>query len=325
MDSVPPRFTKPAPLPKERLESWKEIAVYLNRDTRTVQRWEHDKGLPVHRLPGGSRAGVYALKSELDAWWSSRGIHLIEEQGAAPAATAGRKRGRRGWVWTTAALGLGAVAAVTLWRLSGTRSSPGPLRVVPLTSYSGGFMYPSFSPDGKEVVFSWNGEKQDNYDIYVKLIGAGEPQRLTKDPAVDAWASWSPDGRYIIFARWRPGRPGVQLLIVPGRGGVERLLGEAPYSEIWPVPAVSWTPDSRGLIAGAEEPPRGLFLSSVETAERRRLTTAPPTSRGDHSPVISPDGKKVAFLRHLGAGQANVYMLDLNADYSARGEPRQLT
>jgi TolB-like protein len=65
-------------VPGERLESWKEIGSYLNRDVRTVQRWEQTKGLPVRRLPGGDMARVYALRSELNAWWSSRGIHLQE-------------------------------------------------------------------------------------------------------------------------------------------------------------------------------------------------------------------------------------------------------
>jgi adenylate cyclase len=50
------------------LDSWKEIACYLNRDVRTIQRWERDRGLPIHRLPGGDKPAVYALKSELDAW-----------------------------------------------------------------------------------------------------------------------------------------------------------------------------------------------------------------------------------------------------------------
>lgn len=74
----------PRPLPGDRLESWKEIGSYLNRDVRTVQRWERTKGLPVHRLPGGDMARVYALRSELDAWWGSRGIHFRE---AAPTPT----------------------------------------------------------------------------------------------------------------------------------------------------------------------------------------------------------------------------------------------
>ncbi|HEU5415403.1 MAG TPA: hypothetical protein VFW31_16670 [Candidatus Angelobacter sp.] len=52
-----------------RLDSWKEIAAYLNRDVRTVIRWER-KGLPVHRVPGGKRQAVFAYPDEIDAWLS---------------------------------------------------------------------------------------------------------------------------------------------------------------------------------------------------------------------------------------------------------------
>jgi len=60
------------------LDSWKEIAAYLNRDVRTVMRWEQSRGLPVRRLPGGS--AVHALKSEVEAWRRSGGIHLVDNQ-----------------------------------------------------------------------------------------------------------------------------------------------------------------------------------------------------------------------------------------------------
>jgi TolB-like protein len=50
------------------LDSWKAIAEYLHRDVRTVQRWERTRRFPVHRLPGGRKPGVFALKSELDSW-----------------------------------------------------------------------------------------------------------------------------------------------------------------------------------------------------------------------------------------------------------------
>ena len=53
---------------RERLDSWKDIAAYLGRDLRTVQRWETERRLPVHRLPGGDKPRVYALPAELDAW-----------------------------------------------------------------------------------------------------------------------------------------------------------------------------------------------------------------------------------------------------------------
>jgi TolB-like protein len=56
---------------EDRLDSWKEVAAYLKRGTRTVQRWEREKGLPVHRLRPEKLGPVFAFKSELDAWWSS--------------------------------------------------------------------------------------------------------------------------------------------------------------------------------------------------------------------------------------------------------------
>ena len=41
---MPPRNT-----PQKTLESWKQIAAYLDRSERTVRRWEASEGLPVHR------------------------------------------------------------------------------------------------------------------------------------------------------------------------------------------------------------------------------------------------------------------------------------
>src|SRR5260370_6055235 len=56
----------------QRLESWKEIASYLKRDKRTVQRWEKEYGLPVHRLQLNTGSTVYAYPAELDAWYTER-------------------------------------------------------------------------------------------------------------------------------------------------------------------------------------------------------------------------------------------------------------
>ncbi len=63
----------PVEQPLERqLDSWKEIAVYLNRDVTTVQRWEKREGMPVHRHVHNKRGSVYALAEELDDWLTSR-------------------------------------------------------------------------------------------------------------------------------------------------------------------------------------------------------------------------------------------------------------
>jgi hypothetical protein len=50
------------------LNSWKEIAQYLNRGVRTVQRWESELGLPVRRPRGRRRSAVIAMRSEIDQW-----------------------------------------------------------------------------------------------------------------------------------------------------------------------------------------------------------------------------------------------------------------
>ncbi len=59
---------------KDRLESWKAIAVYLGREVRTVQRWEKGEGLPVHRHLHSTNGSVYAFRSEIDGWRRSRSL-----------------------------------------------------------------------------------------------------------------------------------------------------------------------------------------------------------------------------------------------------------
>src|SRR6202011_1941986 len=64
-----------APTDEPRLESWGEIASYLRREIRTVQRWEKYQGLPVRRLQIGKLGSVYAFRSELDKWYRERQPH----------------------------------------------------------------------------------------------------------------------------------------------------------------------------------------------------------------------------------------------------------
>jgi tetratricopeptide (TPR) repeat protein len=69
-----------------RLDSWKQIAAYLCRGERTVKRWETERGLPIHRLPGGGRGSVHAFTAELDEWLVSAEaleIKIGEEEVAA--------------------------------------------------------------------------------------------------------------------------------------------------------------------------------------------------------------------------------------------------
>jgi TolB-like protein len=131
------------------LDSWKAIALYLQRDVTTVQRWEKQEGMPVHRHLHHKRGSVYALSSELDAWRQSRKLRFDDVQEPAPEAPAGSDRqqttvpgGRRWFVLSAAAVAL--VALLTLVYVA-TRSRAGDagrpkirsLAVLPLQNLSG--------------------------------------------------------------------------------------------------------------------------------------------------------------------------------------------
>ena len=80
--------------PEDRLDSWKEIAAYLDRDVTTVQRWEKREGMPVHRHLHDKMGSVYASRAELDAWARGRKLRVAQENGgnAAIAAPPGMER-----------------------------------------------------------------------------------------------------------------------------------------------------------------------------------------------------------------------------------------
>lgn len=80
---------KPIAAEDQRIDSWKEIAAFFGRDERTVKRWEKERGLPVHRVPG-PRGSVFAYAGELSRWLhSNRGGQEDEPQ---PTQVEGRER-----------------------------------------------------------------------------------------------------------------------------------------------------------------------------------------------------------------------------------------
>jgi TolB-like protein len=137
-------------IPSEsRLDSWKEIALYLHRDVTTVQRWEKQEGMPVHRHLHHKRGSVYALSSELDAWRQSRKLRFDEVQEPtleAPADLDGQQTtvpGERRW-FVLSATAVVLSALLTLVYVA-TRSRAGDagrhkirsLAVLPLQNLSG--------------------------------------------------------------------------------------------------------------------------------------------------------------------------------------------
>src|SRR3989442_3375359 len=100
-----------------RLDSWKEIAAYIKRDVRTVQRWEKQGGLPVHRLQHDAQATIYAYRTEIDAWWHSR-QHEQFEAGVASATIRGHRFSPHWWFLTAALLAAISITFLSVQLLS---------------------------------------------------------------------------------------------------------------------------------------------------------------------------------------------------------------
>src|SRR5580765_6809305 len=251
------------------------------------------------------------------------------ESGATSAAALPRQsRGRR-----SAALGgilvVAAAAAGWLLRPHGAVEAL-PMRVVPLTTLPGEEQGPTFSPDGEQVAFTWNGEKQDNYDIYVTIVGSSEIRRLTTDPLADVAPSWSPDGRQIAFRRHTTagpsdsGREPPQIRIMSALGGSDQKVSDFPARG-----KMSWSPDGRYLAVSRARSPggttesTGIYLVPTQGGEPRRLTQATAPA-DDRAPAFSPDGRRLAYASCKIGLACDVEVVDLDATLAPVGAPRRL-
>jgi hypothetical protein len=108
--------------PQRRLDSWKAIAAYLQRDIATARRWE-SRGLPVRRIAGGRGRSVFAYANEIDAWLGT--APEAQAQAPAPATPVPPPM----WSRVAAAIALVAIVSVAAWQVLTARVSPGDLRV----------------------------------------------------------------------------------------------------------------------------------------------------------------------------------------------------
>jgi eukaryotic-like serine/threonine-protein kinase len=256
-------------------------------------------------------------------------IHLLEVKEAAEsrsmAPVAQPEAGRRPWIrraaWGAAAMLLLVVAAVAVRR----HELPAPT-VVQLTSERRA-MAGSFSPDGTQVVYQSFGERGDNWDLWLKIVGQAEARRLTTDPAADLFPTWSPDGTQIAFIRRGhaafSGFGGTIHLVSPMGGAARRLC------ELLALPTLSWSPDGRWLAAGllAGGPPARIHLVSASSGETQALTSPQP-GEFDCMPSFSPDGRALAYAAcvrsnvSLFVRRCGVNVLALDSGLRAQGPPR---
>ncbi len=232
-----------------------------------------------------------------------------------------------------AALLLAIVIILAFAWLAPSRGAPEP-RVRPLTAFPGVEQFPVFSPDGQHVVFLWNGERQDQFDLYRMPLDGGTPERLTNDADSECYAAWSPDGRYLAFLHCSPGTSDSlrhtirQVWVLDIAARKKRRIGEVHSPLVPSTPLLTWTSDSRRLIIEDRRSTAelyGLFLLDVESGQKRPLTTPPPDFFGDRSPAVSPDGRTLAFARVSSFAVSHLHVMNLTRDSLSGSPPRRLT
>ncbi len=250
---------------------------------------------------------------------------------ASDAAAGQTRPSNRGWITVVAGTAAIAMAVAGFSRLRDTPPAPSgaPMRVVTLTSLQGLEQTPTLSPDGTQVAFSWNGEREDNFDIYVQTIGSSDVRRLTTDPAADSLPTWSPDGQQIAFLRDHPSS-GATVHAVHVSTGNQRLLTDFRIGSGGSA-RIAWSPDGRWIVGRPDVAQEAatlgyssLYLIPVGGGRPRQLTESKLPDI-DLAPAFSPDRRRLAYAHCSGVPRVcSVEVVDLNADYSASASPRHL-
>ena len=232
---------------------------------------------------------------------------------------------RRSIGWAAAlALGL-ALGAAVAWQVARNQTPVAIYgQVKPLTTYSGIESEPALSPDGKQIAFSWDGPKQDNYDIWVHLVESGAALRVTNDPAPDHAPAWSPDGQQLAFLR------NDAIYLIPAIGGVERKLAQLPkgtqFQNLAAAISLSWSPDGRFLAFNSNvDGAPNIWVVSTDSGEKHSVSRPPTGYYMELSPAFSPDGRTLAYIRARDSYSRTVVMQDLGHDANPLGPAREIT
>jgi len=311
----------------DRLDSWKAIAEYLDRDPTTVMRWAKERGLPVYVVPGeGHRhRAVYAYTSEIDGWLGKlsdhgapasqndrhsrvahpekadaeelseraapRGAGVSINTGQTPVPRVASGRGRILWAVFLGSAFLIALAA-TAW-LSVPPSEPRVLRFEQLTN-DGLEKRLGLVTDGARVYFV---EESGGSCVVAEIpTSGGNPvviARVDRDSLVQ---DISPDRSELLLVQEARVRPG-PVWILPLLAGSPRRLGAIQAF------SAAWSPDGAALAYTTDD---GLYLSDGGGSNSRRIVAISGRLDGVH---WSPDGRQLC-LTQLSSNEARLWEVD---------------
>lgn len=268
-----------------RLESWKEIGAYLQRDATTARRWEKEEGLPVHRQTHKRRSSVYAYPSEIDAWRAGRKV--VPEPTPRP-------------LWKIPAFAVTMLLCLVMVgngvRPVAAQSASPATRQIWLSASGDEVDVNRPSADGRYVCFTdWG-----TGNINLRDLTTGTSRRLTTTGGLSQGGSGdygyvcaiSPDNRQAAYF-WQRGRGKEhksELRTVSLTGGEPRTVPNfSDYAE-----PQGWTPDSKHVLVvrNLEGGTSQIALVSVQDGSVQTLKSFPWTKV---RASLSPDGRYIAY------------------------------
>ena len=327
--------TKPSVSPPEdRLDSWKEIAAYLNRDVTTVQRWEKREGMPVHRHLHERIGSVSASRAELDAWARGRNLQagkedenpaVASDSSAPTPAPAIIKNSRIRWkllpvpAILLAALAVGGIVWVRHTELF-WRSPIADARIQTIADFDGLEQAAAVSRDGQFVAFL--SDRDGKMDVWVTQVGSGQFHNLTNGRAMNLvnpslrTVGFSPDGSLVTYWTGKQGGPGgdkISIWAVPTLGGEPKLYLEGAAE-------FDWSRDGTELAyhtSGSGDP---LFVTiGARQPGDKPIFTAPAGLHG-HFPLWSQDSKFIYFVQGTPPDKLDIWRIR-----SSGGTPERIT
>src|SRR6266436_6408895 len=303
--------TQPPTRPSEdRLDSWKEIAVYLDRDVTTVQRWEKREGMPVHRHLHDKMGSAYASRAELDEWARSRNLRAAPENGSNVPSPNPPALPPRSALWTSltrwtfalplAAVGAAVVIGASLWFQRTEYFWRNPIadaRFQTVTEFDGVEQAAAVSRDGHFVAFL--SDRDGQMDVWVTQIGSGQFHNLTRgsarelvNPSVRT-LGFSPDGSFVTFwVREQNGSGGgnISVWAVPTLGGQPK-----PYLE--GVAEFDWSRDGSRLAYHTPGPGDPLFVADGNRRSEGPPIFTAPAGLHCHFPLWATDAAFIYFVQ----------------------------
>ena len=256
------------------LESWKEIANYLQRDVRTVARWEKNEGLPVHRHEHHRRASVYAFPCEIEAWRAAR---RPQAESAPPVPL-----WRRLEAWAALGVGVAALLVITYGPFLNPRdpvaeAADGSMRAEQFWAGDNVDDYSRLSADGKWLSYiDWS-----TGDLWLHDMTSGAKRLITGRGSWDENRSYpethalSRDGGHIAYAWVDHDNKKFQLRVGPvpreNETHESKVIFDSPSDETGFIEVFGWLSGSDILFLHTEADTARFLIGNAEQGKATAL------------------------------------------------------